>query len=102
MIQRRQTRIDPRLEEITPDQVRRYMDSLGFQRRSYPRLQDVEAFVGPRDIHGRELLVLLCNEPRSRFYLVYLTEIMDTLTLWEDRPESEIVTDILKLPKKAG
>jgi hypothetical protein len=99
VIQPKRSSVDPRLGTITPDQLRQYLRSLGLKRRPYGR-PGVEAFVGPTDMYGTELLVLFPQSQDAPDYLYSLAHVLDTLTGWEDRPESEIVTDILNLPKQ--
>jgi hypothetical protein len=85
--------VDPRIDRVTVDQVRTYMQDHGWQLQPFPG-PELLVFEGPKD-DGEPIIQVLPSSERYRDYRMRLEELIGALSIMEDRPAVEILNDML-------
>jgi hypothetical protein len=89
--------VDPRLSQVRAGQVRSYLLSRGWQPQPYPG-PELLVFGGPVDDDGRPVLQVLPASERMRDFQPRLEELIAALSVMEDRPAQDVLSDILRTP----
>lgn len=86
--------VDPRIDLVTVDNVRTYLLNRGWQLQPFPG-PELLVFEGPNDDDGAPILQVLPSSERLRDYRMRVADLIGALSVIEDRPAVEILTDIL-------
>jgi hypothetical protein len=86
--------VDPRIEELQVEQVRRYMLAHGWQIQPNARTE-VIVFQGPLADDGQPLVQILCSSKQISDYWLRLEDLLEALSHFEERPCVEILNDML-------
>jgi hypothetical protein len=85
--------IDPRIDRVTVSDVRTYLQDRGWrQQRSRPELL---VFEGPDDDDGDPLVLVLPSSEKARDYRLRLEDLFGALSVIEDRPAADVLSDVL-------
>jgi hypothetical protein len=87
--------VDPRLAMVRIAGVRSYLLSRGWRPQPYPR-PELLVFEGPADDDGQPILQVLPSSEQMRDFPLRVEELIAALSLLEDRPAPDILSDILK------
>lgn len=93
--------IDPRVDRVSVDQVRNYLLSHGWRLRAFPG-PELLVFEGPNDDDGEPILQVLPSSERLRDYRMRVVDLIDALSIIEDRPAVAILTDMLAATSANG
>lgn len=86
--------VDPRLPLVRVAGVRSYLLSQGWRPQPYPR-PELLVFEGPADDDGQPIVQVLPSSEQMRDFPLRVEELIAALSILEDRPASDIVSDIL-------
>jgi hypothetical protein len=85
--------IDPRVAQVTVAGVRAYLLQRGWVLKPYPR-PELLVFEGPAD-DGEPIIQVLPSSERMLDYRMRVEELIGALSVLEDRPAVDILSDIL-------
>jgi hypothetical protein len=86
--------IDPRVNEVRPEQARAYMLAHGWEPKPFPR-PEVVLFEGPLDDDGRPIRLFVPSERKGTDYLECIARLITTLAILEDRLAVDVLIDML-------
>jgi hypothetical protein len=89
--------VDPRIQQVRAEQVRAYLLARGWHPEPYPG-PELLVFAGPVDDDGQPVIQILPSSEQMRDYSMRLEELVTALSIMEDRPAAEVLTDMLRLP----
>jgi hypothetical protein len=92
--------VDPRVEEVRVADVESYMLRRGWKRRPYPG-PELVVFGGVLDDDGKEIIQILPSSERMRDYRLRVVQLIDALSVFEDRAPVAILNDLLSEHSKA-
>jgi hypothetical protein len=87
--------VDPRIEQVRVAGVRSYLLSRGWILQPYPG-PELLVFGGPLDDDGEPIVQILPSSEQMGDFRLRSEELIAALSVLEDRPASEILTDILQ------
>jgi hypothetical protein len=93
--------VDARLPTVRVEGVRSYLLGRGWTLQPYPG-PELLVFGGPTDDDGQPVVQVLPSSERMRDYPLRLEELIAALAVLEDRPTSDIVTDLLAAQPSNG
>ena len=86
--------VDPRVEQVRVSDVESYMLRHGWKRRPYPR-PELLVFGGVPDDDGKEIIQVIPSSERMRDYRLRVVQLINALSVFEDRPPVAILNDLL-------
>ncbi len=86
--------VDPRLPLVRVAGARSYLLSRGWRPQPYPR-PELLVFEGPADDDGQPIVQVLPSSEQMRDFPLRVEELIAALSILEDRPASDILSDIL-------
>jgi hypothetical protein len=86
---------DPRLGQVRVASVRAYLGDHGWQLQPYPG-PELLVFSGPPDDKGQPIVQVLPSSEHLRDYRMRLEELIKSLSICEDRPADQILTEMLQ------
>ena len=86
--------VDPRIEQVRVTDVQSYMLRKGWEPRPYPR-PELLVFGGILDDDGKEIIQIIPSSERMRDYLLRVVQLIDALSIFENRPCVAILNDLL-------
>lgn len=86
--------VDPRLPLVRVAGVRSYLLSRGWHPQPYPR-PELLVFEGPADDDGQPIVQVLPSSEQMRDFSMRVEEVIAALSILEDRPATNILSDIL-------
>jgi hypothetical protein len=86
--------VDPRIEHVSVDNVRTYLQDRGWRLQSFPG-PELLVFAGPKDDDGQPILQVLPSSERFRDYRMRVEDLIGALSVIENRPAAAILTDML-------
>jgi hypothetical protein len=86
--------VDPRLPLVRVAGVRSYLLGRGWRLQSYRGLE-LLVFEGPADDDGQPIMQVLPSSEQMRNFPLRVEELIAALSILEDRPAPEILSDIL-------
>jgi hypothetical protein len=86
--------VDPRIDRVSVAAVRAYLDAHGWRLQPFPG-PELLVFEGPKDDDGQPILQVLPSSERLRDYRMRVEDLIGALSVIENRPASEILTEIL-------
>jgi hypothetical protein len=86
--------VDPRLSLVHVVSVRSYLLGRGWRLQAYPR-PELLVFEGPADDDGQPIVQVLPSSEQMRDFPLRIEELIAALSILEDRPASNILSDIL-------
>ena len=97
--------VDPRLPLVRVAGVRAYLLNRAWRLQPYPR-PELLVFEGPTDDDGQPIIQVLPSSEQMRDFPLRVEELIATLSILEDRPAPDILSDILnegaaKMPQTA-
>ncbi len=97
--------IDPRISLVRVAGLRSYLLGRGWRPQSYPG-PELLVFEGPADDDGRPIVQVLPSSEQMRDFGLRVEELIAALSILEDRPPRDILSDILNEgaaePPRAG
>jgi len=87
---------DPRIHQVRAEQVRAYLLARGWQLQPYPG-PELLVFGGPVDDDGQPVVQVLPSSERQRDFPLRLEELIAALSVMEDRPAAEVLSDVLRV-----
>jgi len=87
--------VDPRLPLVRVAGVRSYLLDRGWRPQPYPG-PELLVFEGPADDDGQPIVQVLPSSEQMRDFPLRLEELIAALSILEDRPPRDILSDILK------
>ncbi len=88
--------VDPRIQSVGVAGMRSYLISRGWQLQPQAG-QDLLVFGGPVDDDGEPIVQVLPSSERMRDFRMRAEELIAALSIFEDRPASDVLTDILRV-----
>lgn len=97
--------INPRLSLVRAADVRSYLLGRGWRLQPHPGLE-LLVFEGPADDDGEPIVQVLPSSEQMRDFPLRVEELIAALSILEDRPAPDILSDILsegavKVPRTA-
>lgn len=89
--------IDPRIRSVRADSVRSHLLKRGWQLQPYPG-SELLVFGGRQDDDGQPIVQVVPSSERLRDFPLRLAELIAALSVIEDRPAGDILTDLLNEP----
>ena len=86
--------VDPRIDRVSVDQVRTYLSCHGWHLQPFPG-PELLVFSGPTDDAGEPIIQVLPSSERLRDYRMRVEGLIGALSVIENRPAVDILTDIL-------
>ena len=86
--------VDPRVDQVRVADVQSYMLRKGWKQQPYPRPQ-LLVFGGILDDDGQEIIQVLPSSERAGDYRLRVVQLIDALSVFEDRPCPAILNDFL-------
>jgi hypothetical protein len=86
--------VDPRIDRLTVTAVRDYLLNHNWRLRSFPG-PELLVFEGPNDDDGEPIVQVLPSSERLRDYRMRLEDLLGALSVIENRPAVEILSDML-------
>jgi hypothetical protein len=86
--------VDPRVEQVRVADVQSYMLRHGWKPRPYPRPEAL-VFGGVLDDDGKEIIQVIPSSESLRDYRLRVVQLINALSVFEDRPPVAILNDIL-------
>jgi hypothetical protein len=86
--------VDPRVEQVRAADVRSYMLRHGWKLRPHKRPEAL-VFGGVLDDDGKEIIQVIAASEQAPDYLLRVVQLIDSLSVFEDRPCVAILNDIL-------
>lgn len=86
--------VDPRLSLVRVAGVRSYLLGRGWHPQPYPR-SELLVFEGPTDDDGQPIVLVLPSSEQMRDFSLRVEELIVALSILEDRPPRDILSDIL-------
>jgi hypothetical protein len=86
--------IDPRIDRVRVADVQAYLEDRGWRLQPFPR-PELLVFGGPLDDDGEPILQVLPSSESLRDYRMRLEDLIGALGIIEERPASDVLTDIL-------
>ena len=86
--------VDPRLSLVRAAGVRSYLLGRGWRPQPYPR-PELLVFEGPADDDGQPIVQVLPSSEQMRDFPLRVEELIAALSILEDRPPRDILSDIL-------
>jgi hypothetical protein len=86
--------VDPRLPLVRVAGVRSYLLGRGWRLQPYPG-PELLVFDGPADDDGQPITQVLPSSEQMRDFPLRVEELIAALSILEDRPAPDILTDIL-------
>jgi len=93
--------IDPRIAQVQPGDIMRYLIQRGWKRQPFPR-PEVLVFEGPRDDSGEPIIQMLPASEKSADYRECLIRLITALAVVEDRAAPAVLDDVLQQPRGAA
>lgn len=90
--------IDPRVAQVSAEQMRAYMLDHGWKLQPYPR-PELLVFGGQVDDHGLPIIQVLPSSERMSDFRIRVEELLGSLGALEDRYAGDILSDVLRYPK---
>lgn len=87
--------VDPRVSQVRVAGVRSYLLGRGWHPQSYPG-PELLVFQGPADDDGQPIVQVLPSSEQMRDFPLRVEELIAALSVLEDRPPGDIVSDILR------
>lgn len=87
--------VDPRLPLVRVAGVRSYLLNRGWRLQPYPR-PELFVFEGPDDDDGQPIVQVLPSSEQMRDFPLRVEDLIAALSILEDRPASDILSEILK------
>jgi hypothetical protein len=91
--------VDPRIQRVRVSEIRSYLQAHGWRLQAHPGPR-LLVFEGPVDDDGQRIVQVLPSSERLRDYLLRVEELIAALSVLEDRPAADILSDILTAPQK--
>ncbi len=86
--------VDPRLPLVRVAGMRSYLLGRGWRLQPYPG-PELLVFEGPADDDGQPIVQVLPSSEQMRDYPLRIEELIAALSILEDRPAADILSDIL-------
>ena len=86
--------IDPRLPRVRVANLQSYLLNRGWHLQSYPG-PELLVFEGPADDDGQPIVQVLPSSEQMRDFPLRVEELIAALSILEDRPAPDILSDIL-------
>jgi hypothetical protein len=93
--------IDPRIDRVTVGNVRTYLLARGWRLQPFPG-PELLVFEGPKDDDGEPIIQVLPSSERLRDYRMRVEDLISALSVIENRPALEVLTDILSSTQTNG
>ncbi len=91
--------VDPRIRSVRVAGVRSYLLGRGWKLQAYPG-PELLVFEGPVDDDGEPIIQVIPSSEDMRDFSLRVDELIGALSIFEDRPAGQILTDILaELPE---
>jgi hypothetical protein len=87
--------VDPRLPLVRAADARAYLVSRNWHLQPYPS-PELLVFEGPTDDDGQPIIQVLPSSEQMRDFPLRVEELIAALSILEDRPPRDILSDILK------
>jgi hypothetical protein len=88
------TWLDPRVAQVRVGAVRSYLRQRGWTEQSYPG-PELLVFGGPVDDDGEPVIQVVPSDETMLDYPMRIEELIGALSVLEDRPAADILTDLL-------
>ncbi len=86
--------VDPRIDRVTVDEVRTYLQNRGWRSQPFPG-PELLVFEGPRDDDGAPIIQVLPSSERLKDYRMRVENLIGALSVIEERPAVDVLTDML-------
>jgi hypothetical protein len=86
--------VDPRIDRVSVDNVRTYLLHHGWRLQPYPG-PELLVFEGPADDDGEPIIQVLPSSERLRDYRMRVEDLIGAVSVIEDRPAADVLTDML-------
>lgn len=86
--------VDPRLAQVRVEGIRAYLLGRGWRLQPYPG-PELLVFEGPTDDDGQPIVQVLPSSEQMRDFSLRVEELIAALSILEDRPAADILSDIL-------
>lgn len=86
--------IDPRIDRVSVDNVRAYLEDRGWRLQAFPG-PELLVFEGPNDDDGKPILQVVPSSERFKDYRMRVENLIGALSVIEDRPAVDILTDMV-------
>jgi len=93
--------VDPRIDCVTVGNVQAYLENRAWRLQSFPG-PELLVFEGPKDDDGEPIIQVLPSSERLRDYRMRLENLIGALSVIEDRPAVDILTDMLASTQANG
>jgi hypothetical protein len=93
--------VDPRVARVRVADVKTYLLNRGWRLQPFPR-PELLVFEGPPDDDGEPIVQVLPSSEQYRDYRMRLEDLIGALGVIEDRPASDVLTDILSTTQTNG
>jgi hypothetical protein len=87
--------VDPRAQLVRVVGVQSYLLGRGWRPKPYPG-PELLVFEGPLDDDGEPIIQVVPSSEQMLDFRLRVTELIEALSVLEDRPATEILTDILR------
>jgi hypothetical protein len=87
--------VDPRIRLVRPEGVRSYLLGRGWKLQPYPG-PELLVFGGPTDDDGEPIVQVVPSSERMSDFSLRVEELVAALSVLEDRPAADVLTDILR------
>lgn len=87
--------VDPRLPLVRVAGVRSYLLGRGWRLQPHPAAE-LLVFEGPADDEGKPIVQVLPSSEQMRDFPLRVEELIAAVSILEDRPARDILSDILK------
>jgi hypothetical protein len=93
--------VDRRIDRVRVENVRNYLLAHNWRLQPFPG-PELLVFEGPKDDDGEPILQVLPSSERLRDYRMRLEDLIGALSVIEDRPAADILTDMLASTQANG
>ena len=86
--------VDPKIDRVTVANARAYLLNRGWRLQPFPG-PELLVFEGPNDDDGEPIIQVLPSSERLRDYRIRLEDLIGALSVIENRPAADVLTDLL-------
>jgi hypothetical protein len=87
--------VDPRVSLVRVAALQSYLLGRGWKARPYPG-PELLVFEGPLDDDGEPIIQVVPSSEQMLDFRLRVTELIEALSVLEDRPAQEILADVLR------